>query len=227
MPRSSSVITVTAAILLSTACSSNVNMGAQKLSSLKRTETKSTTVTGERYDPAVDEIVTNGSLKAWRVALRHDKSKEELGEAAWLKARVIDEAESMKQLTQLAERYPKASFLKTMMGQVKQHFGKKEEAALYYQEALVQNRGEPLLIFKLARAKEAAGHREEAIGYYRDVIKLQPDFTPAQLGLASCLAREASGRQEAQTLAHAVLKIEPQNKDAAALVAELGKSQTK
>lgn len=190
---------------------------------LKSDNSNSTTATligGERYDPAVEEAVTNGSLKAWRTALKHDK-KGEMSDKDWQKIRESDEKDSMSQLHALVDKYPNASYLKTMMGQVKQHFGKKEEAARYYEEAMMQNRRDPLLIFKLAETKKALGQTEQAITYYRNVIKIQPDFLPARLGLAACLSKDKTGQQESKNILEDLVRKDPQNSEAKELLQKL------
>lgn len=178
------------------------------------------TIDGERYDPASDEIVSKGSLKAWRIALQHDKQGT-LGAKEWDAAKIADEKEAMRQLHELENQYPNASFLKTMMGQVEQHFGKKEEAAHYYEEAIAKNRHNPLLMFKLAESKRASGKFEQAAKYYRDVIKIQPDFWDARLKLAECLSTDPKTKTEALDILQDLVERSPENKEAKALLTKL------
>lgn len=175
--------------------------------------------TGEKYDPVEDEIVSNETLKAWRVALAHSE-RGTLSEAAWNEARKRDEEESMTMLKSLAQRFPKASFISTMMGQVKQHFGKKTEAAAYYEEATLQNRNDPILIFKAAEMRRKSGSTERALSYYKKVIELQPNFPGAKLGMARCLLSDKKTAEDGRKLITEILARDPQDTEAQAALAE-------
>ena len=59
-------------------------------------------------------------------------------------------------------------------------------------------------------SKEPSG-REEAIGWFRQVLVLKPGKTNAMANLAFMLQKQASGRQEAEALYREVLVREPQN----------------
>ena len=109
----------------------------------------------------------------------------------------------MKILSTLARDYPKASYVKTMMGQVKQHFGKKDEAAEYYEQAMLENRSNPILLLKLANARRAGGKLDRAIKYYREVLTLTPEdptLTAAQVGLGICLVQKDPENGEGRKL---------------------------
>ncbi|MBX9687479.1 MAG: tetratricopeptide repeat protein [Candidatus Obscuribacterales bacterium] len=178
---------------------------------------------GEKFDPAVDEIISKETLIAWRHALAHDQvppmDKNELAEL-----RRKDEDESMQMLQNLAKRYPSASFVKTMMGQVKQHFGKKEEAAAFYEEASLQNRHDPILLFKAAEMRRKGGNNERALSYYKELLLLQNDFPGAKLGMARCLLADKKTAAEGMKIIDELLAADPLDKEAAAAKAEFAKN---
>lgn len=178
---------------------------------------------GEKFDPAVDELICKQSLKAWRLALSHDDFQGSEKELAELKKK--DEAESMTMLQDLSRRFPTQSFIKTMMGQVKQHFGKKEEAAALYEEASLLNRRDPILIFKAAEMRRGSGNMAKAKTYYEEVLLLQPDFPGAKVGLARCLMLEEGGADKARKILAEHSAKNPEDADAKAALKELEKSQ--
>lgn len=173
-------------------------------------------IPGERYDPSTEQTISDAELKAWRLAISH-KNKGDMTGDEWAEARKNDERESMKQLEELAAQYPRASFIKTMMGQVKHHFGKEKESAQYFEEALAQNRHDPLMTFKCAEARRRTNEHEKAINFYRQTLELQPDFTDARLGLAQALLALDKSSTEAKSIIADVLTKEPDNKVAQSL----------
>lgn len=169
---------------------------------------------GEKFDPVEDELISNETLKAWRHALAHDDDKEKMSEDDWKTTRARDEEEAMVSLKALASGHPNSSYIKTMMGQVKQHFGKREEAAAYYEEALLQNRKDPVLMFKAAEMRRNNGNNKQALVYYNQVVKIQPDFPGAQVGMARCLLADAATADEGRKILKEVLAKNPDDKDA-------------
>lgn len=176
---------------------------------------------GERADLAAEEVIARESLVAWRRAIAHVK-RGGLAEKEWHKLRTEDEKAALDALKSLESRYPTASSVKLMMGQVEEHHGKPKEAALYYKKANEHNVNNTLYTFKLAESLRTAGNTIEAEGYYRGLLKSTPDFAPAQVGLAQCLLSQDPASAEARTLAAAALKSEPESKSAKALAAKLG-----
>ncbi len=171
----------------------NLNKGNSNRDKIAADMSANYTGSGEKFDAAEDEIISKETLKAWRHALAHD-DKQQMSESDWQELRKKDEAEAMEMLNILAKAHPNSSYIKTMMGQVKQHFGKKDEAAEFYEEALLQNRQNPILLFKAAEMRRKSGNYQKAREYYERVLKMQADFPGARLGLAQCLLREqASG----------------------------------
>lgn len=170
-------------------------------------------VPGERFDPSAEQSLIDAEMVAWRVAIAHQKQGS-MGDDEWKAVRKKDEAEAMKQLEALANEHPRTSFIKTMMGQVKHHFGKEKEAADYYEEALAQNRHDPLMTFKIAEARRASGNQRKAIDFYRETLDHKPDFTEAKLGLAHALLEHDKSDTEAQQIVAAVLQQDPSNTDA-------------
>ncbi len=170
-------------------------------------------VSGERFDLSEDELVSKESLRAWRIALAHSE-RGEMPEDEWNKIRAADEAESMKILLNLEKNHPKASYVLTMMGQVKHHFKKDDEASEYYERAMLQNRADPILLLKLANTRMATGKIPKAIKFYRESLKANPDFTDAKIGLAKALLKQNPKDDEARSLLREVLEAEPNNEKA-------------
>lgn len=210
--------------LLLAACSSHIEAPSDGLSHVggddsAKVANAQNAVPGEKFNAEDDEIVSRETRTAWQHALAHDE-RGALPEAAWNKLRVQDEKESMEMLKSLEARFQSASFIKTMMGQVKQHFGKKEEAAAYYEEASLQNRLDPVLIFKAAEMRRKSGGTERALSYYKKVIEIQPDFPGARLGVARCLLADKKTAADGRKMLEDILAKEPQNKDAQAALDE-------
>ncbi len=178
---------------------------------------------GEKFNADEDEIISNETRKAWLHALAHDDDAKSMDAAAYAKLRHNDEAESMVMLKDLEKHYPKASFIKTMMGQVEQHFGKKEEAAAYYEEAMMQNRREPVLLFKIAEMRRESGNIERARSYYEQVIEIQPDFPGARVGIARCLLADKKTAADGRKMLQDIVAKNPLDKDAQAALAKAQK----
>lgn len=170
---------------------------------------------GERFDLSEDELVSKESLRAWRIALAHSE-RGDLTEDEWKKIRASDEEESTKILLDLEKNHPKASYVLTMIAQVKHHFGKDEEASEYYERAMLQNRADPILLLKLANTRLATGKLPKAIKYYRESLKADPDFSDAQVGLAKALLKQDPKDEEGRKLLETVLEKDPNNAGAKA-----------
>lgn len=168
---------------------------------------------GERFDLNEDELVSNESLRAWRIALAHSE-RGNMPEDEWKKQRIADEEESMKILLDLEKNHPKASYVLTMMAQVKHHFRKEDEAAEYYERAMLQNRADPILMLKLANTRMATGKIPKAIKYYRESLKADPGFTDAQIGLGKALLKQDPKDEEGRKLLEEVLEKNPNNEAA-------------
>lgn len=183
---------------------------------------------GEKFDPVEDELICKETLKAWRVAIAHDDKEGE--ESEWLEQRKQDEEKAMDALEKLALAHPNSSYIKTMMGQVKQHFGKKSEAAAYYEESSLQNRRDPVLIFKAAEMRRKNGELKRARTYYERVLGLSANFSEAKLGLAHCLLGAPENKQDklkAKKLLDEVLAADPENTEAKEMLAAMGSPQEK
>lgn len=210
--------------LLLSACASHVQ-APEGLSNVAGDSSKSQGATaanagpGEKFDAATDEIISKETLKAWRHAIAHDDPTG-MPEAAYKELRQRDEAESMDMLNKLAERFSTSSYIKVMMGQVKQHFGKKEEAAALYEEASLQNRRDPILIFKAAEMRRKSGNNDRALGYYKQVLKLDPEFPGAKAGMARCLMQNKESREEGQKIIDELLAKDPEDKYAKEALAD-------
>lgn len=163
--------------------------------------------TGERYNPEDEQAIGARSLEAWREAVAHAKKPENAKEeAAWKKTREQDEKSSMAKLESLAKDFPTSSTVQFMMGQVKEHFGKSKEAHKYFALAKDKNTNNPLYMFKLAENERKTQQFDLAERDYQQVLKIQPDFYAAKLGLARCLIHRDARSNEAKVLATEVLK---------------------
>jgi tetratricopeptide (TPR) repeat protein len=166
---------------------------------------------GERYDANAEEQVANESLRAWRIAVKHAKKDPNQTDGDWQKQRTADEKESMDALRKLSEDHPHSSTVFFMMGQVEDHFGKTKEAIALFDKARQKNTNNPLSLFKLAKSEQQAGDLKEAIGHYRELLKVEPDFFPGKVGLAQCLVKENPA--EAHELAQSVIDAKPNDQD--------------
>ncbi|MBX9724483.1 MAG: tetratricopeptide repeat protein [Candidatus Obscuribacterales bacterium] len=212
------LIALSASILMC-ACSSHVQT-PQGLSTVpmdngSKVADASNAGSGEKFDAVTDEIISRETLKAWRVALRHDKEKD-LPEAEIQKLKVGDEEESMQSLKKLEATYPTASFIKTMMGQVKQHFGKKKEAADYFEEASLLNRRDPVALFKAAEMRRENGQTEKALDFYKQIVRIQDDFPGAKVGMARCLLADKATEDEGRKMLESIVAQHPEDADAKA-----------
>lgn len=217
---------LSALILSLASCSSRVHTSEDKQADLSvgsgaasKVADASNAGSGEKFDPVEDELISKETLRAWRIAIAHDDLMSKPEE--WNKVKLHDEEEAMKALTALAAAHPNSSYVKTMMGQVKQHFGHKEEAAAFYEEAALQNRRDPILIFKAAELRRKAGKYKRARTYYEQVLKLSPDFPGAKIGIARCLLAEQESKEQGRKMIEDMLALDPENKEAKAALEEL------
>jgi tetratricopeptide (TPR) repeat protein len=162
---------------------------------------------GERYDANAEEAIANESLRAWRIAVKHAKKDAGQTDANWQKQRTADEKESMDALRKLSDDHPHSSTVFFMMGQVEDHFGKNKEATAFFDKARQKNTKNPLSLFKLAQSEQQGGNLKDAIGHYRELLTIEPNFYPGKVGLAQCLVKENPA--EAHELAQSVLDAKP------------------
>ena len=137
---------------------------------------------------------------------------------AWRKAIAGDEKGSLALMDKLDEKYPNILTLKFMRGQILEHFGKKKEALKYYQMAVTGNEFSSIKLFKLAEIKRTTGDAKGSVEDYRLLIKRAPEFVPAKLGLAQALLAVDKNSTEGKNLIDEVLAVEPNNKEAKAIV---------
>lgn len=156
-------------------------------------------------DMGAEEAISNGCLSAWR------------------KACGGDEKAAMTELTALDKSYPKFLTIQMMMGQVLEHFGKTEAAIEHYRKAAFGNEFSSMSQFKLANAYRKAHRYDEAVPIFRRLLVGTPDFVPAMIGLADCLAQKPATAAEGLKLAQQAAQLAPEDKDALALVKQLSK----
>ncbi len=208
-------------VLFLTACASRTNVvttnidtqstNQVKQENIKQEEKTTSEIVGERYDPAIEEVVATECLHAWRIATAHDKQGN-LSNKEWQKLRAKDEKQAIQELSLLAKRYPSSSTVKLMMGQVKEHLGKKEDSIQFYMQANSLNRKNPMYLFKLAESLRKNGNTNDSIKYYRELLSIEPGFTSGEMGLAQSLLANDKRSQEAKTiLARIVQQTQPSN----------------
>lgn len=179
--------------------------------------TDTATTFGERYDPNAEMDISTNSLKAWRTAVSHSKQGT-MPDAEWKTKRAADEKSAMDQLKELQDRHPNSSTVRFMMGQVKEHFGKHDEAVKEFRASMENNTNNGMYLFKLAEAESKAGNHDEAIKQYRKLIQHNANFAPAELGLARSLLKKDPKNAEAVELLKKIVAAEPDNKEAKALL---------
>ncbi|HEY9717815.1 MAG TPA: tetratricopeptide repeat protein [Trichormus sp.] len=138
--------------------------------------------------------------------------------AAWRTGLAGNLKEAMAQLDALAQKYPQVPTILAMQGQLLDHFGKKQEAIKYYQKAAVGREFSTLNVFKLAEDLRATKQDKEAIVYYRRLLQCDPKYVPGKIGLAKTLLDMDKSSAEAKKELEGALAIEPDNKDAQALL---------
>ncbi len=173
----------------------------------------SATTFGERYDSTAEQEIGTSSLAAWRVAAKHAKQGT-LSDSEWQKQRLEDEKSSIAQLTALQKEYPTSSTVRFMLGQVKEHFGRHSDAVTEFRASMENNTNNGMYLFKLAETEVKAGQLDSAIAHYRQLIEHTPNFAPAEVGLARALLKKDPKNAEAAALLQSVLKSEPDNQEA-------------
>lgn len=158
----------------------------------------------EPVDLEAEEAIATGSIEAWRKGLAGD----------------VDGA--IKQLEALNKKYPKAITVRFMIGQVLDHGGRKKEAVKYYREAVKQSQFNRMYIFKLAESLRTTGDAAGAAQNYQELLKLEPGFVPAKVGLAKALWAMDKNSPEARKQVAEALEIDPKSQDAKSLLAEMG-----
>lgn len=137
---------------------------------------------------------------------------------AWRRALAGDVEGAIKQLKDLDKKYPKVSTIKLMLGQVLEHAGRKKEAIAYYRESVREFEFSSIHLFKLAEAMRTTGDAKGSIPYYRKLVVNAPDFSEGKLGLAKALLVVDPQSKEAKDEINQVLKTEPNNKEALAML---------
>jgi predicted Zn-dependent protease len=138
--------------------------------------------------------------------------------AAWRTGLAGNLKEALAQLDVLAQKYPHVPTILSMQGQLLDHFGKKKEAVKYYRQAAVGREFSTLNVYKLAEDLRATKQDKEAITYYRRLLECDPKFVPGKIGLAKALLDMDKKSVEAKKELEGALAIEPDNKDAQALL---------
>lgn len=175
---------------------------------------------GERFDGDAEENIARRSVAAWRTAIAHDKEGSE-DQASWQKTRAADERSAMEQLEALEKAYPTQSTVQFMKGQVAEHFGHHEAAITFYRQASQKNLISSMTLFKLAENERMAGKNKDAVDDYRKLLHGQPNFVPAEVGLARALLALDVKSSEARSLAQKAVADDPQDTQAKKLLAEL------
>jgi predicted Zn-dependent protease len=152
---------------------------------------------------AVEAAISDGCLKAWRTATAGDYKG------------------ALKQLDELQHRYPKSPTISSMRGQILELSGDKKGAAQYYAEGIRDNEYGFIQRFKLAEALRTTGDIKKAETQYRLLIKTSPEFLDAHLGLAKVLRQGDPSSKEAEQELREALKIDPENKEALAMLKDM------
>ena len=154
-------------------------------------------------DMATMEVVSNGCLKAWRMACNGD------------------EKGSMAALEDLDKHYPGVLTIQTMEGQVCDHFGRRELAIQHYRKAVNGNEMASFQGFKLAEAMRRNGDYKGAETCYRKILAKAPQFSAAGLGLAKCLLAADQQSGEARNLLSQAVSDPLTSKEAKAILDKL------
>ena len=161
----------------------------------------------EPVDLDAEEAISKGAVEAWRKALAGD----------------VDGA--MKQLEELNKKYPKAITVRFMMGQVLERGGRKAEAVKYYRDAVRESQFNLMYLFKLAESLRTTGDTKSAVQTYKDLLKLDPQFVPAKVGLARALWKLDKNSPEARMQVEESLALDPKNQDAKSFLAEMDRTR--
>ncbi len=149
---------------------------------------------------AMEGSISEGCLTAWRTAVAGDCKG------------------ALRQLDQLQQKYPKSTTISLMKAQVLERSGDKKGAIKYYREGIRENEYSSIQRFKLAEALRTTGDAKAAAAEYRQLIKTSPQFLYARIGLAQALRQSDAQSVEATEQLKEVLKIDPENKEALALL---------
>jgi tetratricopeptide (TPR) repeat protein len=167
----------------------------------------------------------NDAIGQFEASLRLSPDQAEarynLGRALMATPGRMDEAiQQYKAALAIQPVYPAAHYnLGCALGTID---GRMPEAIAQYEEALAQDPGLVEAHFNLGCALVTVeGKREDAITQFEEAIRLRPDYIPARLNLATAL--NAAGRpQEALADLNELLKLQPGNEVALAMVARMG-----
>jgi tetratricopeptide (TPR) repeat protein len=166
-----------------------------------------------------DSLRSNSSQEITAVDLAAEDAISKDCVAAWRKALAGNEKGAMAQLKALNQKYPKVATIRFMIGQVLEHDGKKTEAIQYYKDAVRDFEFSSIHLYKLAEAMRTTGDASGSISQYRKLLQAAPDFVDGRLGLAKALLQLDPKSTEAKEQLHEVLKGEPGNPDALAMLA--------
>lgn len=143
-------------------------------------------------DMALLQTVSEGLLHAWRTACA-DK----------------DDKAAMAELKEMQKKYPQILQVEFMMGQVEDHFGKREEAIVHFRKAANGSEFSSMHLFKLADALRRSGKYKEAESYFRKLYTGAPDIVPYQYMLGDCLCAQNKDSKEGRQLIESALKAAP------------------
>lgn len=149
---------------------------------------------------AMEGSISEDCLKAWRTAIAGDCKG------------------ALKQLDKLQQKYPKSTTISFMKGQVLERSGDKEGAIKYYREGIRDNEYNSIQRFKLAEALRTTGDIDAAAKEYRRLIQTSPQFLDGRIGLAKTLRLKDPLSAEAADQLKEVLKIDPANTEALAML---------
>ncbi|MBN8658743.1 MAG: tetratricopeptide repeat protein [Candidatus Obscuribacter phosphatis] len=193
---STSVISV----FLLSGCSGQVQTEGMHLTQVQKGEQQATSPSLFQVNMAMEEEVSTKCVEAWRQALKGD------------------EKGAVAKLEDLQKRYPAVQTIELMLGQVKDHFGKKEEALVHFRKAAAGNEYSMMHRYRLADALRETGRFDEAIPLYRKLIEKSGGDDifrePFDFGLAYCLLCQDKNSAEGQKLLESCLKIRPDHKEA-------------
>lgn len=228
--RAGSGVVFLLALALLASCRGNVrNEGLPKLDYAPKTASQADSTSNDpgsgshiSYEVNIqkEQAVADGCLKAWRKAVR-DK----------------DEEGAMEMLDELDKKYSGISSVQFMMGQVKDHFGKHEEAVEHFRRAHSVNEFSSMQTYKLAESMRKAGDARGSIVYYQKLIgnleaatgkygmggNMKQLLHSVRLGLARSYVA-CKQKDDALSEVNKVLKDDPANANAKALLDEIEKN---
>ena len=213
------------------ACTSKIKTNTKKVSELQGAQdTPRGYATGHADDdPARKTMAEN---------LREEKAVTDGVVAAWRKAVKGDEEGAMAMLEELDRQYPGISTVQSMMGQVKEHFGKDKEAAEHYHKAFTINDFSSVQTYKLAESLRRSGDAKGSLVYYEKLLANLEEATnkygkdsyrqlldAVRLGYVRALIECGKKPEKQKELLESILKDDPDNKEAQSLLKGLERSR--